>query len=100
MSISSSPTKPRSEQRANPKVFEHDTEEENAESEDESESDAEDETGVTNEEEYTSSCEAKSEEHSDDEDDIQASAEALKKLVPLNLEDRVEVSDSGRLMRS
>jgi hypothetical protein len=93
MSISSSPTKPRSAERANPIVFEHDTEEENAESEAESESDAEDETGATNEEEYTSSSEAKSEEHSDDEDDIQASAEALKKLVPPYLEDRVESED-------
>jgi ATP-dependent 26S proteasome regulatory subunit len=66
---------------------EHDTEEENAESEAESESDAEDETGATNEEEYTSSSEAKSEEHSDDEDDIQASVEALKQLVPTNLKE-------------
>jgi hypothetical protein len=43
-------------------VFEHDTEEETAELEAEYELVAEDETGATNEEEYTSSSEAKSEE--------------------------------------
>nr|GMD39295.1 uncharacterized protein LOC109155101 isoform X2 [Ipomoea batatas] len=51
-----------------------------------SESEADDATDAANEEEWASSGEARS-EASDDERDVQASAEALKKLVPYNLED-------------
>ncbi|KAL7001520.1 hypothetical protein U1Q18_002672 [Sarracenia purpurea var. burkii] len=51
-----------------------------------SESEVEDENDGSNEEEWTSSGEARS-ECSDDEVDVQVSAEALKKLVPYNLED-------------
>lgn len=50
-----------------------------------SESEVEDENDGSNEEEWTSSGEAKSE--GSDDDDVQVSAEALKKLVPYNLED-------------
>ncbi|KAK9274576.1 hypothetical protein L1049_021825 [Liquidambar formosana] len=52
-----------------------------------SESEVEDENDASNEEEWTSSTEAKSECSDDEEIDVQASAEALKKLVPYNLED-------------
>nr|GMD34202.1 Spastin like [Ipomoea batatas] len=51
-----------------------------------SESEVDDATDAANEEEWASSGEARS-EASDDERDVQASAEALKKLVPYNLED-------------
>ncbi|XP_031092029.1 uncharacterized protein LOC115996769 isoform X1 [Ipomoea triloba] len=51
-----------------------------------SESEVDDATEAANEEEWASSGEARS-EASDDERDVQASAEALKKLVPYNLED-------------
>lgn len=51
-----------------------------------SESEVDDVTDAANEEEWASSGEARS-EASDDERDAQASAEALKKLVPYNLED-------------
>ncbi|KAM7484824.1 hypothetical protein LguiA_000833 [Lonicera macranthoides] len=66
---------------------ESESDDDNAESGEEctSESEAEDENVAGNEEEWTSSGEAKS-EHSDD-DAVQASAEALKKLVPYNLEE-------------
>ncbi|XP_058182714.1 uncharacterized protein LOC131300752 isoform X2 [Rhododendron vialii] len=57
-----------------------------------SESEVEDENDGSNEEEWTSSGEAKSE--GSDDDDVQVSAEALKKLVPYNLED-FEKSVSG-----
>lgn len=52
-----------------------------------SESEVEDENDATNEDEWTSSGEAKAESSDDDEVDLQASAEALKKLVPHNLEE-------------
>ncbi|XP_019158380.1 PREDICTED: uncharacterized protein LOC109155101 isoform X2 [Ipomoea nil] len=51
-----------------------------------SDSEVDDATDATNEEEWASSGEARS-EASDDERDVQASAEALKKLVPYNLEE-------------
>ncbi|KAI8538376.1 hypothetical protein RHMOL_Rhmol09G0098100 [Rhododendron molle] len=57
-----------------------------------SKSEVKDENDGSNEEEWTSSGEAKSE--GSDDDDVQVSAEALKKLVPYNLED-FEKSVSG-----
>lgn len=51
-----------------------------------SDSEVEDDNDASNEEEGTNSGEARS-DCSDDDVDIQASAEALKKLVPYNLED-------------
>ncbi|KAL2515747.1 P-loop containing nucleoside triphosphate hydrolase superfamily protein [Forsythia ovata] len=67
---------------------ESESDEDNAESGEEctSESEVEDENDASNEEEYTSSSETRT-DASDDEIDVQASAEALKKLVPYNLED-------------
>lgn len=66
---------------------ESESDDDNAESGEEctSESEAEDENVAGNEEEWTSSGEAKS-EHSGD-DDVQATIEALKKLVPYSLEE-------------
>ncbi|XP_029123804.1 uncharacterized protein [Elaeis guineensis] len=66
---------------------ESETDDENVESGEEctSESDAEDDG--SNEEEWASSNEAKSGESDDDADDVQVSAEALKKLVPYSLEE-------------
>ncbi|GFZ15710.1 P-loop containing nucleoside triphosphate hydrolases superfamily protein [Actinidia rufa] len=52
-----------------------------------SESEIEDENDGSNEEEWTSSGEAKSECSDDDEVGVQVSAEAMKKLIPYNLED-------------
>ncbi|XP_057963442.1 uncharacterized protein LOC131154585 isoform X2 [Malania oleifera] len=52
-----------------------------------SDSEDEDENVATNEEEWTSGGEAKSEGSDDEEVDVRASAEALKKLVPYSLED-------------
>ena len=68
---------------------ETESDDENGESGEEctSESEVEDENDATNEDEWTSSGEAKAETSDDDEVDLQASAEALKKLVPHNLED-------------
>lgn len=62
------------------------SEDDNTESGEECTSESEVEDG-NNEEEYTSSTEVKSECSDDDEVDVKASAEALKKLVPYNLED-------------
>ncbi|PIN15511.1 AAA+-type ATPase [Handroanthus impetiginosus] len=59
----------------------------------ESESEVEDENDVSNEEEYASSSEART-DGSDDEVDINASAEALRKLIPYNIEE-FEKSVSG-----
>ncbi|KAK6148374.1 hypothetical protein DH2020_019286 [Rehmannia glutinosa] len=58
-----------------------------------SESEIEDENDASNEEDYTSSAEAKT-DGSDDEVDINASAEALRKLIPGNIEE-FEKSVSG-----
>ncbi|KAA8528933.1 hypothetical protein F0562_033579 [Nyssa sinensis] len=68
---------------------ESESDDDNAESGEEctSESEVEDENDASNEEEWTSSGDAKSEGSDVDEVDVQASAEALKKLVPYNLED-------------
>lgn len=68
---------------------ESESDEDNAESGEDctSESEIEDENDATNDDEWTSSAEARSETSDDDEVDVQASAEALKKLVPYNLED-------------
>lgn len=68
---------------------ETESDDENGESGEEctSESEVEDENDASNEDEWTSSGEAKPETSDDDEVDVQASAEALKKLVPYNLED-------------
>ncbi|KAG0476234.1 hypothetical protein HPP92_013075 [Vanilla planifolia] len=52
-----------------------------------SESEAEEEKATSNEEEWGSSSEAKSGESDDDAVDVHASVEALKKLVPCNLEE-------------
>ncbi|KAG0477931.1 hypothetical protein HPP92_012650 [Vanilla planifolia] len=52
-----------------------------------SESEAEEENATSNEEEWGSSSEAKSGESDDDAVDVHASVEALKKLVPCNLEE-------------
>lgn len=53
-----------------------------------SESEAEDENDATNEEEWTSSNEARTDCSDNDEAGVEATAEAaLKKLVPYNLED-------------
>ncbi|XP_020090267.1 uncharacterized protein LOC109711554 isoform X2 [Ananas comosus] len=60
--------------------------EENAESGEECTSESEEENEASNEEEWTSSNEAKSGE-SDDDDALQKSAEALRKLVPCSLEE-------------
>ncbi|XP_010261095.1 PREDICTED: uncharacterized protein LOC104600003 isoform X2 [Nelumbo nucifera] len=64
------------------------SDDDNAESGEEcsSESEVEDENDAGNEEDWTSSGEVKS-DSSDDEVDLQASAEALKKLVPYSLEE-------------
>ncbi|KAL2938954.1 Protein MSP1 [Bienertia sinuspersici] len=66
-------------------VSENDSDDENAVTSEEcsSESEAEDE----NEEEWTSNAETKSDATEDEEIDVQASAEALKKLVPFNLDE-------------
>lgn len=66
-------------------VSENDSDDEHAVSSEEctSESEAEDE----NEEEWTSNAETKSDATEDEEIDVQASAEALKKLVPFNLDE-------------
>ncbi|KAG8378902.1 hypothetical protein BUALT_Bualt07G0032800 [Buddleja alternifolia] len=74
---------------------ESESDEENGESVDEStsESEVEDENDASNEEDYTSSGEAKT-DGSDDEVDVQASAEALRKLIPYNIEE-FEKSVSG-----
>lgn len=68
---------------------ESETDEDNAESGEEctSESEAEDENDASNEEDWASGSDAKSDCSDDDEVDVKASAEALKKLVPFNLED-------------
>ncbi|KAK6123490.1 hypothetical protein DH2020_042754 [Rehmannia glutinosa] len=58
-----------------------------------SESEIEDDNDASNEEDYTSSAEAKT-DGSDDEVDINASAEALRKLIPGNIEE-FEKSVSG-----
>ncbi|KAI3454493.1 hypothetical protein Pfo_011156 [Paulownia fortunei] len=58
-----------------------------------SESEVEDENDASNEEDYTSSGEART-DGSDDEVDINASAEALRKLIPYNIEE-FEKSVSG-----
>lgn len=67
---------------------ESESDEDNAESGEDSasESEIEDENEAGNEDEWTSSTEARS-ETSDDEVDVETSAEALKKLVPYNLEE-------------
>lgn len=66
---------------------ESESDDENAESGEEcsSESEVEDENDGSNEEEWTSSGETRSD--CTDDDEVQVSAEALKKLVPYNLED-------------
>ncbi|CAL5354428.1 unnamed protein product [Camellia sinensis] len=66
---------------------ESESDDENAESGEEcsSESEVEDENDGNNEEEWTSSGETRSD--CTDDDEVQVSAEALKKLVPYNLED-------------
>ncbi|KAK4394692.1 Spastin [Sesamum angolense] len=69
---------------------ESESDEENAET---SESEAEDENDASNEEDYTSGGEART-DGSDDEVDIHASAEALRKLIPYNIEE-FEKSVSG-----
>ncbi|KAK4437222.1 Spastin [Sesamum alatum] len=69
---------------------ESESDEENAET---SESDVEDENDASNEEDYTSGGEART-DGSDDEVDIHASAEALRKLIPYNIEE-FEKSVSG-----
>lgn len=56
-----------------------------------SESEAEDENDACNEEDYTSSGEART-DGSDDEVDINASAEALRKLIPYNVEEFEKVT--------
>ncbi|KAL8042011.1 hypothetical protein ABFX02_09G022200 [Erythranthe guttata] len=70
---------------------ESESDEENSEGT--SDSEVEDENGASNEEDYTSSGEART-DGSDDEIDINASAEALRKLLPCNIED-FEKSVSG-----
>ncbi|KAL3835199.1 hypothetical protein ACJIZ3_009935 [Penstemon smallii] len=67
---------------------ENESDEDNEESVEEStsESDVVDENDTSNEEEYSGSNEARS-DGSDDEVDIQASAEALKKLIPHDIEE-------------
>lgn len=50
-----------------------------------SDSEIEDANDASNEEEWTSSAETKSE--ASEEDDVEASVEALEKLIPFNLED-------------
>ncbi|KAL2243935.1 uncharacterized protein LOC105157217 isoform X1 [Sesamum indicum] len=69
---------------------ESESDEENAET---SESEVEDENDASNEEDYTSGGEART-DGSDDEVDIHASAEALRKLIPYNIEE-FEKSVSG-----
>lgn len=66
-------------------VSENDSDDEHAVSSEEctSESEAEDE----NEEEWTGNAETKSDATEDEEIDVQASVEALKKLVPFNLDE-------------
>ncbi|EPS73737.1 hypothetical protein M569_01019, partial [Genlisea aurea] len=59
-----------------------------------SESDVEDENDGSNEEDFTSSGETKSDGSDDEAVDIKASAEALRKLIPYNIED-FEKSVSG-----
>lgn len=73
---------------------ENESDEDNAVSGEEStsESEVEDENDASNEEEWTSSAEGKSDRSDDDEVDVQASAEALKKLIPYNLEDFEKVN--------
>ncbi|CAI9096966.1 OLC1v1033241C1 [Oldenlandia corymbosa var. corymbosa] len=68
--------------------FSQDSETESEDSEDcTTESEVDDDNDATNEDEYTSSGEAKAESSDEEEIDIQASAEALKKLLPCNLEE-------------
>ncbi|XP_047321424.1 uncharacterized protein LOC124925464 [Impatiens glandulifera] len=66
---------------------ENELDDDSAESEEETESDGEDENEANNEEEWTSSGDAKSDATDEDEVDVNISAEALKKLVPYNLEE-------------
>lgn len=68
---------------------ESESDEDNAESGEDcaSESEIEDENEAGNEDEWASSTEARSETSDDDEVDVETSAEALKKLVPYNLEE-------------
>ncbi|GMP92535.1 hypothetical protein CsSME_00042713 [Camellia sinensis var. sinensis] len=76
---------------------ESESDDENAESGEEcsSESEVEDENDGSNEEEWTSSGETRSD--CTDDDEVQVSAEALKKLVPYNLEDFEKVRLFGGL---
>ncbi|XP_077224065.1 uncharacterized protein LOC143857511 isoform X2 [Tasmannia lanceolata] len=66
-----------------------DTDDEHTESGEEctSESEIEDENDASNEEQWASSSEVKSDCSDEDEVDVQASVEALKKIVPYSLED-------------
>lgn len=65
-----------------------------------SESEIEDENEVSNEEEWTSSGEART-DGSDEEVDVQATAEAaLKKLIPYNLEEFERVNRFYLLLRN
>ncbi|XP_038983219.1 uncharacterized protein LOC120111017 isoform X2 [Phoenix dactylifera] len=66
---------------------ESETDDENVESGEECTSESDVEDDGNNEEEWASSNEAKSGESEDDVDDVQASAEAIKKLVPYSLEE-------------
>ena len=67
---------------------ESETDEDNAESGEEctSESEVDDENDASNEEDWASSSEVKSDCSDEDEIDLQASAEDLKKLVPQDFE--------------
>ncbi|KAL0356069.1 UNVERIFIED_CONTAM: Spastin [Sesamum radiatum] len=76
-----------------PYVFNEDESESDEENAETSESEVEDENDASNEEDYTSGGEART-DGSDDEVDIHASAEALRKLIPYNIEE-FEKSVSG-----
>lgn len=68
---------------------ENELDDDSGESEEEcqTESDVEDENDASNEEEWTSGADAKSDATDEDEVDVNISAEALKKLVPYDLEE-------------
>ncbi|XXG61333.1 hypothetical protein AAC387_Pa04g3020 [Persea americana] len=76
---------------------ESETDEDNAESGEEctSESEVDDENDASNEEDWASSSEVKSDCSDEDEIDLQASAEVLKKLVPQDFEKRVSGEPDG-----
>lgn len=66
--------------------FQDFNEDENESDAENSESEVEDENDASNEEDYTSSGEART-DGSDDEVDINLSAESLRKLLPCNVEE-------------